>query len=145
MPLKRCAWTSEAGVRHSPFGGVGSILEGLGLKARGTRKEDPGSEEDSGEYRSGQAFPGVVTLELHLKATLELGERACEQQQGGMPGPTVWRSERAQSDLVMQVVRRVSRTSGSGRGLPKGTESKGNLEPTSGTSLCSRRIALMRV
>lgn len=46
----------------------------LGLNVRATQREEPGSEKDGREHRSGQGFMGEVTLELHLKDESELGE-----------------------------------------------------------------------
>lgn len=50
-------------------------LQELYLNVKGTQREEPGSDRNGRECRSGQVFLGEVTPELHLKDELELGER----------------------------------------------------------------------
>lgn len=104
--------------------GVGTIPEELGLNAKGTQREDPGSDEDGGEYRSGQTSPGGGDTRtaskghagIRRKGTVSNSREACGDD-----------SVEEQVRLVTQVVRRLSRTSGSRHGLPKGMESQGRL------------------
>lgn len=48
-------------------------LEELCLHVRETQREEPGSDKNGRERRSGEMFP--VPFKLHLKDELELGQR----------------------------------------------------------------------
>lgn len=74
LPSKRFPWKGETCKSALPIQ-CDNLSARAYLNVKGTQREEPGSDRDGRECRSGQVFLGEVTPELHLKDELELGER----------------------------------------------------------------------
>lgn len=74
LDFKGAPWEGEMSMNQLFLCSVG-ITERAPPKCPGSQREEPGSDEEGRECRAGQRCSREVTLELHVKAELELRAR----------------------------------------------------------------------